>query len=63
MVGHPLLANYKNMIRMNLLPNSPVSIKNIDNAEFVFGPDVGALKDKTIWKTLEPVRTDYIEVP
>eukprot|EP00957_Ditylum_brightwellii_P019360 1460771-Ditylum_brightwellii.AAC.1 len=44
MVGCPLLANYKNMIRMILLSDSPVSVKDIDNAEFVFDPDLGALK-------------------
>eukprot|EP00957_Ditylum_brightwellii_P165101 12569942-Ditylum_brightwellii.AAC.1 len=63
MVGCPSLADFNNMPRMNLLPDLPVSVKDINNAEFVFGPDVGALKGKTIWKTPEPVRTDYIKVP
>eukprot|EP00957_Ditylum_brightwellii_P038877 2938109-Ditylum_brightwellii.AAC.1 len=61
MVGRPSLVDYKNMIKMNLLPDSPVSVKDIDNAEFVVGPDLGALKGKTIRKTPEPVVTDYIE--
>eukprot|EP00957_Ditylum_brightwellii_P134473 10251717-Ditylum_brightwellii.AAC.2 len=63
MVDCPSLADFKNMVRINLLPNLPVSGKDINNAEFVFGPDVGALTGKTIQNTPEPVRTDYIELP
>eukprot|EP00957_Ditylum_brightwellii_P143011 10896631-Ditylum_brightwellii.AAC.1 len=48
---------------MNLLPNSLISVKDINNAEFVFGPDLGTLKGKTVRKTPEPVVMDYIEVP
>eukprot|EP00957_Ditylum_brightwellii_P077179 5864777-Ditylum_brightwellii.AAC.1 len=61
MAGCSSLANYKNMIKMNLLPNSLASDKDKNNAEFVFGPDLGTLKGKTVRKTPEPVVTDYIK--
>eukprot|EP00957_Ditylum_brightwellii_P025330 1916487-Ditylum_brightwellii.AAC.1 len=63
LVGCPSLDDDKNIIKMDLLPNSPFSVKDINNTEFVFGSDLGALKGKTVRKTPEPVVTDYIEVP
>eukprot|EP00957_Ditylum_brightwellii_P117237 8941143-Ditylum_brightwellii.AAC.1 len=44
MVGQPSLTDFKNMVKLNLLPNSLVSLQDINNAEFLFGPDVGSLK-------------------
>eukprot|EP00957_Ditylum_brightwellii_P183278 13960761-Ditylum_brightwellii.AAC.1 len=63
MVGCPSLADFKNMARMNLFPDLSFSVKDINNGEFVFGPDVGALRGKTSLKTQEPARTDHIKVP
>lgn len=35
------------MIKNNLLPNIPISIKDVLNAEQIFGPNLGSLKGKT----------------
>eukprot|EP00957_Ditylum_brightwellii_P189505 14424222-Ditylum_brightwellii.AAC.2 len=51
------------MGKLNLLPGSPVSLQDVTNAEFLFGPDLGTLKGKTMCKTPPSVRTDYINVP
>eukprot|EP00957_Ditylum_brightwellii_P022461 1695076-Ditylum_brightwellii.AAC.1 len=48
---------------MNLLPDSPITVQDIKNVEFVFGPDLGALKGKTSCETPDQVVMDYIEVP
>ena len=36
-------------VSMNLIPNCPVTIQDIKNAEFVWGPDIGCVKGKTVW--------------
>eukprot|EP00957_Ditylum_brightwellii_P137477 10481632-Ditylum_brightwellii.AAC.1 len=61
MVGQPSLADFKNMVKINLLPDSPVTVQDLNNVEFLFGPDVGTLKGKTTRKTLDPVRSKYFE--
>eukprot|EP00957_Ditylum_brightwellii_P009033 682733-Ditylum_brightwellii.AAC.1 len=51
------------MVELNLLPGSPVSLQDATYAEFLFGPDLGALKGKMTCKIPPSVRTDYINVP
>eukprot|EP00957_Ditylum_brightwellii_P092677 7056915-Ditylum_brightwellii.AAC.1 len=63
MVECPSMSDFRNMVKMNLLPGSPVSLQDIDNAEFLFGTDMGLLKGKTTRKVPEPVASNYIEVP
>ena len=48
MVGRPSEADFKSMVRLNLLKNLPVTSKAIRNAYKIFGPDVPALKRHTV---------------
>eukprot|EP00957_Ditylum_brightwellii_P103060 7853835-Ditylum_brightwellii.AAC.1 len=63
MVGRPSMSDFKNMVKMNLLSGSPVSLQDVDNAKFLFGTDVGSLKGKTTRKVPEPVTSDYTKMP
>jgi len=63
MLGCPSLENFKNMIRMNALKNCPVTVEAINNAETLFGPDIGTLKGKTTRRRADIVRSDEIAVP
>eukprot|EP00957_Ditylum_brightwellii_P191077 14548941-Ditylum_brightwellii.AAC.1 len=54
MVGQPSPTNFKHMVQMKLLPGCPVTIDGVKNADFLFGPDVGALKGKTTHKSPDP---------
>jgi hypothetical protein len=47
MLGCPSLDNFKNMIRMSALKNCPITVKAINNAETLFGPNIRTLKGKT----------------
>ena len=43
-IGHLSTTQYNKMIEKNLLPNCPVMAKDIQAAEMIFGPEIGALK-------------------
>jgi len=46
-MGAPTLQNYKALLRMNIIKNCPVTTKDVDNAEKIFGPDISTLKGRT----------------
>ena len=46
-LGCPSLMNLKGAIHMNLIRDNPVTTKDVDLVEHIFGPDVGAVKGKT----------------
>jgi hypothetical protein len=47
-LGFPTTENLKNMICMNAIRNCPVTVQDINNAEKIFGPDMAALKGRTM---------------
>jgi hypothetical protein len=44
----PSAQSYGKIVDSNLLPNCPISREDIANAEHLFGPNIGALKGKTV---------------
>jgi hypothetical protein len=48
MIGRPTTKEFHKIIGMNLLPNCPVTRKDILVAKKIFGPDVGSLEGKTV---------------
>jgi hypothetical protein len=62
-VGYPSIADYKNMIKMNLINNCPIAIEDIKIAEDIYGPDIAALKGKTVRKKPIQVKEDFIKIP
>ena len=48
---------------MNLIPNCPVTIQDIKNAEFLWGPDIGCLKGKTTWQQPSAVHITGSDIP
>ena len=50
MVGRPSTEDFKAMIRLNLIKNCPVTIRDVEIAEDIYGKDVAALKVKTTRK-------------
>ena len=52
-IGRPSVRTYLKIIENNLLPNCPITRRDIIAAENIFGPDVGALKGKTVRRGAE----------
>ena len=44
--------DYIHYVSMNMIPNCPVTIQDIKNAEFIRGPDLGCVKGKTVRKNV-----------
>ena len=62
-IGRPSLQDYINIVKNNLLPNIPISIKDILNAEKIFGPNLGSLKGKTTRSTPQVIQSKEIDLP
>jgi hypothetical protein len=46
--GCPLLRDFMNMVRSNMIKNCPVSPIDISNAHKIFGPDVATMKGEKV---------------
>jgi hypothetical protein len=51
------------IVSSNQIRNLPITLDDINIAEKIFGPDVGALKGKTTRTKPAPVVPDFIEIP
>jgi hypothetical protein len=61
--GCPSVETFKKALAMNLFKNMPITTRDVDIAERIFGPDMGTLKGKTTRKQPKTVKDDYIEIP
>jgi hypothetical protein len=48
---------------MNLIRDNPVTTKDVDLAEHIFGLDVGTVKGKTTRRKPLPIINEHIEIP
>jgi hypothetical protein len=62
-LGTPSTKDFKAIITMNAIRNLPITIEDVNLAEKIFRPDIGALKGKTTRSKPAPVVADYIEIP
>jgi len=49
-IGRPSVKTFKHLINNNLIRECPITVDDINRAEHIFGPDIGALKGKTVRK-------------
>ena len=47
MIANPTKREFAGMVREQLLTNCPVTVRDIDNANRIFGPDLANLRGKT----------------
>jgi hypothetical protein len=62
-LGCPPMETFRQLIRGNLIGDSPVTIEDANIAERIFGPDVGVLKGRSTRPRPVPVRNDLIDIP
>ncbi len=49
-IGHPSTQDFIKFVSSNQIPNCPITAPDIKIAEFIYGPDLGSLKGKTVHK-------------
>ena len=62
-IGFPSMNDFKLVIKMNGIRNCPVTIEDIKICEDIYGPNIYALKGKSVRTKPKVVLNDYIEVP
>jgi pyruvate formate-lyase activating enzyme-like uncharacterized protein len=62
-LGSPSVHDFKAIIQANAIRNLQITLEDIETAEMVFGPDIGALKGKTVGTKPATVVSNYIEIP
>ena len=63
-VHFPSIPDFKNMVRYSVIKNYPITLEDVDAMEAIFGPNVAALKGKTVQKQSPKVKTpDYMAPP
>ena len=63
MIGIPMDREFVGMVREKLIANCPINVKDIQNANHIFGPDRSNLMGKQTRTSPEHVRVDYVNVP
>ena len=46
-VGRPSTTTFVDLLKRNGIANYPVTLADVEAAEYIFGPDMGSLKGKT----------------
>eukprot|EP00957_Ditylum_brightwellii_P174768 13307170-Ditylum_brightwellii.AAC.1 len=62
MVGRPSMKDLANMIKINLIPNLPVSLEDIRITAKIYRKDLGSLMEKTTKRKPARVMTDTIDL-
>jgi hypothetical protein len=63
MIGRPSTRSFISIVEKNLLPNCPVTRRNIAMTEDIFGPDLGSLKGKTVRSAAAAVNVRLVDIP
>ena len=63
MIANPTEKEFARMVRERLLTNCPVTVRDVDNANRIFGPDLTNLRGKMTRTKPERVRVEYVQIP
>lgn len=61
LVGRPSMATFIKMIQEHQLGNCPITVEDAQRAAIIYGPDIAALRGKTVRKGIDHVPTDKTE--
>jgi hypothetical protein len=62
-IGRPSEADFQRILRNNLIRNCPVTPDDAKRALIIYGPDIAALKGKTVKSTAEARAPTFVAVP
>jgi hypothetical protein len=63
MIGAPTAHEYQGLVRLNLLPDCPITNADIVNAHKIFDTDLANLRGKTVRRQPEHVSGEIIDIP
>lgn len=62
-IGAPSVADFKALIKMNIIQNFPITAEHVDRTERIYGLPVATMKGKTMRQKQNPARQNVIEIP
>jgi hypothetical protein len=63
MIANPTEKEFAGMVHERLLTNCPITVRDVDNANRIFGPDLANVRGKTTRTKPERVRVKYVQIP
>ncbi len=63
MIGNPTKQEFSRLVCEKFIANCPVSVRNVQNANYFFCPDLEILRGKIMRTKPEHVRVDYVKIP
>jgi hypothetical protein len=63
MIANPTEREFAGMVREKLLTNCPITVRNVENANQIFGPDLANLRGKITRAKLDHIRVEYARIP
>ena len=63
MIGRPSTRAFLKIVDKNMLKNCPITHQDIQNAEIIFGPNLGSILGKTVRRPGEQVIVQHTNVP
>jgi hypothetical protein len=63
MIGYPSTRDFLKLVDNNLIPNCPIGRSDVLAAEAIFGPNVKALKGKTVRQGELHIKSDILPIP
>ena len=62
-LGSLTVKNFKHILRQNLIENCPVTLRDVEIAEDIYGPDIATLKGRNTRKRPPVVTDDQVDIP
>ncbi len=63
MLASPFEQDFQGLVHSHMLPECPVTYKDVKKAHTIFGPDLANIQGKMVQKKPERVITNYVEIP
>ncbi len=63
MIANPTEREFAGMVHEKLLTNCPFTIRDVDNANQIFGSDLTNLRGKATRTKPERIRVEYVQIP
>ena len=63
MIANPTEREFAGVVGEQLLTNCPVTMRDVNNANQIFGPDLANLREKMTTTKPERIRVEYVQIP